>query len=183
MPKKNKPTTPDASSFRDAVKDVQPLIHNKIRLRRSITSSRSNPQPKFMGEVFDFTNATALGKHQADDFISYKQSIVSNKTLRNLRKGQYNIEATLDLHGLSVDQAHEAVKAFITTCLERHIQVGLIIHGKGSREQEIPILKNQLDHWLRHAPAVLAFCSAAQKHGSHGAVYILLNSSQEENHF
>src|SRR5205085_11200856 len=110
---------------------------------------------------------------QGEEFISYKHSSISNKTLSNLRKGQYTIEATLDLHGLFVEKAKDAVDDFLQQCLHDKVRVVLIIHGKG-HHSGMPILKNKLNHWLRELPSVLAFCSAARGHGSRGAIYVLL---------
>jgi len=50
-----------------------------------------------------------------------------------------------------------------------------IIHGKGKgSENNLPILKNNLDQWLRRQDHVLAFCSARPIGGGTGAVYVLI---------
>jgi DNA-nicking Smr family endonuclease len=50
-----------------------------------------------------------------------------------------------------------------------------IVHGKGYNSwQNQPVLKIQLNKWLRQCDEVLAFCSARQADGGTGAVYVLI---------
>jgi len=90
-----------------------------------------------------------------------------------LRGGKYNAEAVLDLHGMTIPQAKSALQQFIDQCHQDQIRHVLIIHGKGKPFTK-PIIKNKLNHWLREIADVLAFSSAQIRHGSTGAVYVLL---------
>ena len=173
MPKHSKINPDDLDAFYKAVAGTKPLIHNnKVQLqscpRRVTTSSVKTPE-----EQFDFKESQDLLNVQGEEFIAFRQASISNKTLRKLRKGQYNVEAILDLHGLSVEEAKIAIHNFLQRCLQKKLSVVLIIHGKG-RHGQMPILKNKLNHWLREINSILAFCSATPTHGSRGAIYILL---------
>lgn len=173
MPKKPKVTQTDIDLFKDAVKGVKPLPpSNKVRLKPATKKVVQRPI-KENEEALSLSDEGNIHDVSGDEFISYKDTSISNKTLRKLRKGQYNIEARLDLHGLSVEEARETVDAFLRQCLTDNLRIVLIIHGKG-RHDRMPILKNKLNHWLRNTPLVLAFCSAAAPHGSRGALYVLL---------
>lgn len=180
MPKKPKSCQSDINTFQEAVKGVKPLIHNKIRLTPLIKSQKQIHHPVVQEEIFHFSDSDYLPTVHGDEFISYKHIGVSNKTLRKLSKGQYNVGAILDLHGMTIDKARTNVDLFLQECLRDRIRVGLIIHGKG-RHLQMPILKNKLNHWLRQTNTVLAFCSAAPGHGSHGATYVLFKRLSEEN--
>lgn len=181
MPKKMKPSQSDINTFREAVKGVKPLPHNKIRLAPPLrVRKRIRPPEEEQEEVFHFSDSDYLPKVLGDEFISYKQIGVSNKTLRKLSKGQYNIEAILDLHGMTIDNARTNVDIFVQQCLHNQIRVGLIIHGKGHRSHA-PVLKNKINHWLRETNAILAFCSAEPGSGSGGAVYVLFKRISKEN--
>ena len=95
--------------------------------------------------------------------------------LKKLRKGYFSIEAELDLHGLTSREAKQHFSDFLRNCTERCLRCVHIIHGKGYRSfNNTPVLKNKLNIWLKHYPAVLAFCSANPADGGTGAVYILL---------
>jgi DNA-nicking Smr family endonuclease len=179
-PKKSKPSQADINTFHEAVKGVKPLIHNKTRLAPPASTRRQIKRPSFKEDYLHFsesgeTTPSVLG----EEFISYKQTSISNKILRKLRKGQYNIEARLDLHGMNITAAKAAVSDFLQECLQKEIRAGLIIHGKGLHS-DMPILKNKLNQWLRSAKIVLAFCSAAPNEGGRGATYVLLKHAVKE---
>lgn len=181
MAKKTKITNEDLAAFHSAVAGTKLLKkENKIRLapRRSRVRQPVRPS-KEIESKFQFSDFSKLDPVQGDEPVEYKQTCVSNKILRKLRKGQYNVDAILDLHGMTVEEARIAVDGCLQECLHEMTRVLLVIHGKGHHSQ-MPILKNKLNHWLREIPLVLAFCSAAPSHGGRGAMYVLLKSAAEE---
>lgn len=183
MPKKTKLSEDEIAAFHKAVEGTKPLAQKKIRLSPPSTSRKVIKRKHYEEEEpILFSEKQVLATVGGEEFIAHKQAAISNKTLRKLRKGQYNVDAILDLHGLSVEEAKIAVESFLQQCLRQGIRVVLIIHGKG-RHNQMPILKNKLNHWLREIDVVLAFCSAASSHGSRGALYVLLKSTTEENLF
>ncbi|MBX3709439.1 MAG: Smr/MutS family protein [Gammaproteobacteria bacterium] len=172
----------DLNAFYKAVRDIKPLKVNKIHLKSPIPEQVAAPairRSAAMKESLHLNESLNPDPVESEAFIIFKQSGVSDKMLRKLRKGQYNVGATLDLHGMSVDEAKAAVSDFLQQCVYEEIRVALIIHGKGHYRQ-MPILKNKLNHWLRNVNIVLAFCSAAPQHGSRGAIYILLKRNLGE---
>lgn len=179
MPKKTKVSKEDLATFHKAVEGTKPLKHDKIHLKPPASTRILKPKPTFDDDMLSLNETVEIDTVDSEEFIGFKQTSISNKILRKLRKGQYNVDAILDLHGMSVDKAKVAVHDFLQQCLHEKIRVVLIIHGKG-RRSGMPILKNKLNHWLREINAVLAFCSAAPSHGSRGAMYVLLKRSTEE---
>jgi DNA-nicking Smr family endonuclease len=171
----------DLDAFQQAVKGVQPLKTDKIRLGQPPIAKKPVRKHEFSEEdnPIPLNESLVLDSVSGEEALAYKHASISLKTLRKLRKGQYNVEAKLDLHGMTVEKARKAVHDFLQECLREKIQVALIIHGKGHHSAE-PVLKNKLNHWLRELPFLLAFCSAAQTHGSRGALYILLKRNTEE---
>jgi DNA-nicking Smr family endonuclease len=97
--------------------------------------------------------------------------------LRKLRRGQYSHGAELDLHGMTVVIARQALALFLSECQHDGIRNVRIIHGKGNGSlRQQPILKSKVNHWLRQRNEVLAFCSARPIDGGTGALYVLLRS-------
>jgi DNA-nicking Smr family endonuclease len=178
MSKKPKLSQEDIEAFQKAVQGIKPLPQRKVRVSKPKTVPVRKPD-KFLEESSFFDGGEPREYIQADDFIEYKVDGVSHKTLRKLGKGQYNVEAQLDLHRKTIEEARVAVNHFLHECIKHGIKSALIVHGKG-RPGVPPALKNQLNYWLRQASPVLAFCSAAPSHGGKGAVYILLKSHTEE---
>lgn len=174
MPKKVTFNPDEIAIFYQTVTGVKPLKQEKVRL----ASPLLNQQTRISKEIatFNFRESQEIDAVFSESYLSYKQASVSNKTLRKLRKGQYNVAAVLDLHGLTVEEARQAVEHFLQDCLANRLRVVLIIHGKGHHSQ-MPILKNKLNLWLREVKEVLAFCGATPTHGSRGAMYVLLKNT------
>lgn len=109
---------------------------------------------------------------------------LDRNTEQRLKRGKLPIEARLDLHGMSRDNAHEAVINFITSAHNQGKRCVLIITGKGSRKDADPfaatkpgILKKSLPDWLFSAPLqgkVLRYVAARPQHGGGGAFYVLI---------
>jgi DNA-nicking Smr family endonuclease len=100
---------------------------------------------------------------------------VQNGLLRKLRRGQYRVQAEIDLHGLTVPEAKEELRSFLAHALEHHFRCVRIIHGKGLRSgHRGPVLKGAVSSVLRRVGPVLAYVSARQVDGGTGALYVLL---------
>jgi DNA-nicking Smr family endonuclease len=93
-----------------------------------------------------------------------------------LHKGFFSVQDCLDLHGLFADEAEEATESFLKDALVKGLRCVKIIHGRGLRSPDGPVLKRALLTWLtyRHRKNVMAFVSARQCDGGLGAVYVLL---------
>jgi len=116
---------------------------------------------------------------------------LDRRTSERLKRGQLPIEARLDLHGMTQDQARRSLDAFITHAHDRGLRAVLIITGKGLKprtsdagpwEPEPGILKTQTPRWLNEAPnraRVLAFTAAQPRDGGSGALYVLIRRHRE----
>ncbi len=177
MTKKPELSDLDKAAFQEAMKGVKRLApSNKIassppslpvKLRKK-TQIESNNSDIFQFSDYDIYNSVGSG-----ELIEFFRSGLQQKMMRKMRTGQYEIQAKLDLHGMIVIEAREALSQFILDCQRRGIRQVLIIHGKG-RANQVPILKNKLNHWLRQTSDILAFSSAKSKEGGTGALYVLL---------
>lgn len=106
------------------------------------------------------------------------------KAFGRMKRGKLVPEDRIDLHGLTVDQAHPALARFILTSQSRGLRLVLVITGKGQREDvydPMPrrrgVLKSQVPQWLRMPPvsqAILQITEAHQRHGGGGAYYVYL---------
>lgn len=111
---------------------------------------------------------------QSESLLSYAHFSLPNKHFQKFLRANFLWEAKLDLHGLNLELAKNSLIHFIlghSTSANRHL---LVIHGKGGRNNSMPILKNLVNYWLPQFPQVLAFRSAAGRDGGAGAVYVLL---------
>lgn len=165
----------DAALFRDAMRDVAPLAPTD-----KIILSASHPPPiplQFQPArpaVHDVLSDDVRPMEPGDEWVFLRPG-VSRQTLRRLRRGYWKIEAQLDLHGLTREEARLALVAFMDASGESGKRCVRVIHGKGfgSQNRE-PVLKTRIGGWLSQREDVLAFCQARPAEGGSGAVLVLL---------
>ncbi|MFO8140318.1 MAG: DNA endonuclease SmrA [Marinobacter sp.] len=117
----------------------------------------------------------------AHDLLSWMRPGIQHGVFKKLRMGQYPIEARLDLHRMTVEQARLEVFGFINDCVRYGLRSVIILHGKGERNPDgIAQLKSHLARWLPELDSVLAFHSAQKHHGGTGAVYVMVRKSNTD---
>ncbi len=102
---------------------------------------------------------------------------VDRRRSERLRRGRLPVEARLDLHGDTQDQAHAALDRFLGESQARGLRCVLVITGKGTTTEAGGVLRAQVPRWLNepgNRARVLAFDYAQPKHGGLGALYVLL---------
>jgi DNA-nicking Smr family endonuclease len=117
---------------------------------------------------------------EGGDQAAWSRAGVQRSVLRDLRRGRWVVEAKLDLHGLSRDDARQAVRAFLTESVRRGQRCVRIVHGKGlSSPGREPVLKRFVPGWLAQNRDVLAFCQARAADGGAGALIALLGAPSQ----
>lgn len=168
----------DRDLFRKAVSDARPLAHApRIRQQKKRPPPRPiqrqrDEQQVMMDMLSEPVDSADL---ETGEELLFSRIGIQHKTLRRLRRGEYTIEAQLDLHGFTKLEARQAVAEFLHLCRNHGYRVVRIIHGKGlGSHQKRPVLKQYVNHWLTQRDEVMAFCSALPRDGGTGAVYVLL---------
>ena len=111
----------------------------------------------------------------AGEALHFHRASVGRRTMRKLARGNYSVQAEIDLHGMTVAEAKVALREFVNESLFRGHTCIRVIHGKGRGSGDRgPVLKGKVNNWLRRWQEVLAFVSTRQVHGGTGAVYVLL---------
>lgn len=173
----NGPDDDEIAVFREAVSDARPIAQKRIephlrRPRPHANFSRQSEREVMQDAMTDPLDPFTL---ESGEELLYSQPGVPNSSFRRLRRGQYSIEAEIDLHGLNSREARQAVGEFLHYVRHAHMRCVRIIHGKGyGSRNAAPVIKNKLNHWLRQRDDVLAFASALPQDGGTGAVYVLL---------
>jgi DNA-nicking Smr family endonuclease len=172
----------DEEAFREAMEDVQPLgwSERPLRLPRPIElKDRAKDEPEVLARL----QALVEGRGELDPFATGEgvegAATRKGKThLRRLKKGDYSVQAHLDLHGMAIPEANTKVVAFIREAIQQGHSCVRIVHGRGKHSTSEPaVLKSHLTRWLstkRMSRYVVAFASARWKDGGSGAVYVLL---------
>lgn len=167
--------TDDEKVFAEAMRDVKPLrARDTVALERPPRKAEARLSRAASRQVLTESLEGAIDDVSGEE-VAFRRPGVSERTLRALRRGRYSIEDEIDLHGLNRAEAHAALREFIAEAAARRLGCVRIVHGKGSRSgPEGPVLKGAVQRWLAQWDAVLAVCSANQRHGGTGAVYVLL---------
>jgi DNA-nicking Smr family endonuclease len=109
---------------------------------------------------------------------------MDHSAFRKMQRGKLKPEGRIDLHGMTLAQAHPALTHFILNAHDAGKRLVLVITGKG-KDRDTPdpipirhgVLRHQVPNWL-HAPpmgaVVLDIREAHQRHGGGGAYYVYL---------
>ncbi|MDA0781306.1 MAG: Smr/MutS family protein [Rickettsiales bacterium] len=114
------------------------------------------------------------------DYIKHgTMSGVDKSTAKKLTGGKFQIDASLDLHGKTQDDALYLLRNFINSSYSSGKRNVLVITGKGANNDGI--LKNQVPRWLNNdglRERIIMFSHAKPKHGGDGALYVLLRKNK-----
>lgn len=179
MKDKNKDLESEDSLFKQALDDVRPISQDRVTpyqtKKKAIPSKRIEDDQDVMDSL--------LSDHVSEEIESGEELLfqrpgIQNHVMRKLRKGNYSIEAQLDLHRMIVPEARESLVDFLVNARKHGLRCVRVIHGKGlGSPDKLPVLKGKVNSWLKQRDDVLAFCSAPRHDGGTGAVYILLKKS------
>ncbi|HXP02950.1 MAG TPA: Smr/MutS family protein [Stellaceae bacterium] len=100
---------------------------------------------------------------------------VDRASAERLKRGQQKVEARLDLHGMTQDEAHRALLGFIRAARTAGKRCVLVITGRGRIGGGV--LKAAVPRWLDEAefrPHLLAIATAQPRDGGAGALYVML---------
>lgn len=102
---------------------------------------------------------------------------VDRRTFDRLRKGRIRPEARLDLHGMTRDAAHKALRAFLVRAQADALRCVAVVTGKGTFREGGGVLQREAPLWLNRPDlreSVLGLCHAPPNDGGTGVLYILL---------
>lgn len=140
-------------------------------------SRRLKPLGSATGPVHDLMRP--MSEAMADAPVA-----MDKRRYQRMTRGKLQPEARIDLHGMTLAQAHAALNGFILRAQGQGLRLVLVITGKGRQvDDDGPIprrrgaLKHDVPQWLRMAPlagAVLELREAHARHGGSGAYYVYL---------
>lgn len=101
---------------------------------------------------------------------------IDRRTLQRLKRGLVSIDARLDLHGMTQEEAHRHLTLFLAHHQRQGARCVLVITGTGERTTG-GTLRRMTPRWLgeaANASRVVAWSPAQRRHGGEGALYVLL---------
>ncbi len=184
--------TPEEQSLWDRVRDrtnplhpprAAPKLPDQVRQPQAVPAPA--PIPSF--RIGERHTETAIPRPLANEPVP-RPVKMDRKSFTNLKRGKLKPERRIDLHGMTLSQAHPALNRFILDSHAQGRRLVLVITGKGKAERDngpIPvrrgILRHQVPHWLETRPlsqVVLQVAEAHLKHGGEGAYYVYLRRNR-----
>ena len=166
---------------------ITPLSQEQRNLNLKSQSSASVPVRPPSTDTKSTGKAKALprGKPPAPlqrppvvDFEHGRADGLDRSSQKKMRRGKIEIEARLDLHGMTQTQAHRSLLGFMERSHAGGKRTVLVITGKGlTRHGDIGVLRQAVPRWLNEPPLrawIRGFDYAAPADGGEGALYILL---------
>ena len=168
----------DPDDFRQAMRGIKPL-------RSEVRAPEARPKPKPKAKFSRADERQVLAESLEDDIdtiehgygaaLRFHRQHVGKRTMRKLQRGGFSVQAEIDLHGMTLEEAKPRLADFIEYSTAQGKYCVRVVHGKGLGSGDRgPVLKNAVNRWLRKWDNVLAFVSTRQVDGGTGAVYVLL---------
>ncbi|WP_130537405.1 Smr/MutS family protein [Thiomicrorhabdus indica] len=175
----------DSALFLEAMQDVTPINnHNRISLFENRSEKQAqkhlkkirNKQP-LAPKNLEFKELDSSHPIKAFDTVTYYEKGLRLQDLSRLKRSEFYLEASLDLHGKTSEEAEIAIENFISQAISCGMKYVRIIHGKGyNSDNDFPVLKNLCYQKLKTLKNIVGFCSAPEKDGGVGAVNIQLKT-------
>jgi len=169
--------------YAEAMEGVQQISHDKALIRRPAptkircTTTIEDPQQLIEEAVRD---KRKLNVTNMPEYMEGYAEGINPVTLDKLKNSEFSIQKTLDLHGFSLEDAQKTFEEFISDSIKNGLNCVKVVHGRGLKSRNVPVLKDNLKSWIIRAinrKWVTAFSSARRCDGVPGATCILLNKN------
>ena len=159
----------DRALWNAVTKTVKPLKGVKVRTAKSRAEPATQDVPPAAQQKPAKPPATPAVKPKAPK--PPPLATLDRRTRSRVARGRVEIDAKLDLHGLTLERARPRLASFLASAQARDAGLVLVITGKGGTGA----LRREVPFWLSAAdlrPLVIGFEEAAPSHGGAGALYV-----------
>ena len=182
-PRRKRALTEEERALWESVARQAKPLRNKRRIADSGASSKPEAQPaaKAVAHPKLATPVPALPSPKKP--VVPPLAPLGRRERSQLSKGKKEIEARLDLHGMTQARAHRALSGFLHRAHDDGLTFVLVITGKGKigAEFERGVLRRQVPQWLSQPEfrnMVVGFEEAHIGHGGAGALYVRIRRSR-----
>jgi DNA-nicking Smr family endonuclease len=124
---------------------------------------------------------------ESDEYVEGMRVGLDPRLVTRLRRGEFSVQAHIDLHGMYQADAKEKLTQFIVESVQKGLRAVLVVHGRGLRSPGGQgVLKHAAAQWLSHGVMggyVLAFTTAQAYDGGAGAMWVLLRRERQRAKF
>ena len=198
---KTAPVQPAIANVPDEPRDEQ-LLQEALRDVRPLGGPRHAPPPSKRGpnravvtedaEVLAELSDLIAGQREFDiteteEYVEGARAGLDPRLIVRLRRGEFPVQAHLDLHGMTQPDSKEALTQFIQESVRKSLRTVLVVPGRGlGSPGGRPVLKHAVVQWLSHGTLsgyVLGFVTARACDGGTGALYVLLRRDRRKAQF
>ena len=175
-------TAEDEHLWSIVARSVKPLRHKKQPpAKRARLRFPTKPMPESASVAAGAAGAAAMPTVRPN--AGHRPVPIALRDKQRPARGRANIDARIDLHGLTQAQAHTALLRFLCVAQADGARVALVVTGKGTERAnrvaaiQRGVLRRQVPIWLslpEFRPFVLGFEDAHAGHGGQGALYVRL---------
>jgi DNA-nicking Smr family endonuclease len=195
--RKSRPLRPEEKTlWRQVQETAQPLhVAKRPNLPKAVKEIMQPPareprelQPFHIGERAGEKRPVWSGAVSSGTSAGTPAPRMDAGNFKRMKRGKLLPEARLDLHGMTLSQAHPRLMSFVMNAHSHGHRLVLVITGKGRDKADtgpIPVrkgvLRHQVPQWLQSAPLsqiVLQVSEAHARHGGGGALYVYLRNKR-----
>lgn len=161
--------------FREAAKGTKKLTQNtfvpKAEPRKKLQELRELKEKA--DTEFYFSDEYEPLLKEENEKVKYLREDVDPYILKQLRRGDFQPELFLNLHGLTREKAKKELAALILACEREKVYCASVMTGFGTRT-----LKDQIPRWLVQHPKVMALHQAPKEWGGDASILILVEQPE-----
>jgi DNA-nicking Smr family endonuclease len=186
------PASDDRKLLEDALRDVRPLGGPRHAPPPACEAGRARAvvteEAEVLAELSDLvTGQGDFDITETEEYVEGARTGLDPRLIVRLRRGEFPVEAHLDLHGLTQVDSRRALTEFIVESVRKGRRTVLVVPGRGlGSPGGRPVLKHAAVQWLSHGALsgyVLGFVTARPTDGGTGALYVLLRRDRRRGVF
>ena len=160
------------------VREIRAFREIALQKRRlSVSLKRGKTRAEGLDELEGIISGErSIRLSDTQEYVEWVNPVYGRELIRELHRGRFAVQDCIDLHGFTLTEAVNALQDFLAEARQRGFRCVKIIHGRGLRSPQGPVLKNAVISFLssRYRKHVIGFVTARKNDSGLGALYVLL---------
>ena len=145
---------------------------NKLKQEETKNQQKKQTTEKINPMTMWLRRYGVVDKDAEEEKIQAKMNQLDRNYLRNMAP-----EASIDLHGLTKEEATLRLDAFVNECCRRKLTKILIIHGKGNHSTTEPVLAKFVHDYIERSYRLGESGHPDKTEGGRGATWVIIKNT------